>query len=63
MYTSAGVGRTGTLIALDVLLQQVHKEKAVGISAFVQQMRLSRPLMVQTEVTLFRYMIVKGIYF
>uniref|UniRef100_A0A8C1C6I4 Uncharacterized protein n=1 Tax=Cyprinus carpio TaxID=7962 RepID=A0A8C1C6I4_CYPCA len=45
----AGVGRTGTLIALDVLLQQLHKEKAVGIAAFVQEMRLSRPLMVQTE--------------
>uniref|UniRef100_A0A671MV91 protein-tyrosine-phosphatase n=1 Tax=Sinocyclocheilus anshuiensis TaxID=1608454 RepID=A0A671MV91_9TELE len=51
VHCSAGVGRTGTLIALDVLLQQLDKEKAVGISAFVQQMRLSRPLMVQTEVT------------
>ncbi|XP_043081873.1 receptor-type tyrosine-protein phosphatase H [Puntigrus tetrazona] len=49
VHCSAGVGRTGTLIALDVLLQQVHKEKAVGIEAFVRQMRLSRPLMVQTE--------------
>uniref|UniRef100_A0A673LY75 Protein tyrosine phosphatase receptor type H n=1 Tax=Sinocyclocheilus rhinocerous TaxID=307959 RepID=A0A673LY75_9TELE len=49
VHCSAGVGRTGTLIALDVLLQQLDKEKAVGISAFVQQMRLSRPLMVQTE--------------
>uniref|UniRef100_A0A673JPB9 protein-tyrosine-phosphatase n=1 Tax=Sinocyclocheilus rhinocerous TaxID=307959 RepID=A0A673JPB9_9TELE len=52
VHCSAGVGRTGTLIALDVLLQQLHKEKAVGIAAFVKQMRLSRPLMVQTEVTL-----------
>uniref|UniRef100_A0A8C2FPA7 protein-tyrosine-phosphatase n=1 Tax=Cyprinus carpio TaxID=7962 RepID=A0A8C2FPA7_CYPCA len=49
VHCSAGVGRTGTLIALDVLLQQLHKEKAVGIAAFVQEMRLSRPLMVQTE--------------
>ncbi|XP_016410646.1 receptor-type tyrosine-protein phosphatase H-like [Sinocyclocheilus rhinocerous] len=49
VHCSAGVGRTGTLIALDVLLQQLHKEKAVGIAAFVKQMRLSRPLMVQTE--------------
>ncbi|XP_026056589.1 receptor-type tyrosine-protein phosphatase H-like [Carassius auratus] len=49
VHCSAGVGRTGTLIALDVLLQQLHKEKAVGIAAFVQQMRLCRPLMVQTE--------------
>ncbi|XP_039522534.1 receptor-type tyrosine-protein phosphatase H-like isoform X2 [Pimephales promelas] len=49
VHCSAGVGRTGTLIALDVLLQQLHREKAVGIAAFVQEMRLCRPLMVQTE--------------
>uniref|UniRef100_A0A673LVV5 protein-tyrosine-phosphatase n=1 Tax=Sinocyclocheilus rhinocerous TaxID=307959 RepID=A0A673LVV5_9TELE len=62
VHCSAGVGRTGTLIALDVLLQQLDKEKAVGISAFVQQMRLSRPLMVQTEVRLFQSIILKSIY-
>ncbi|XDV47148.1 hypothetical protein PO909_016852 [Leuciscus waleckii] len=49
VHCSAGVGRTGTLIALDVLLQQLDREKAVGIAALVQQMRLCRPLMVQTE--------------
>ncbi|XP_048028346.1 receptor-type tyrosine-protein phosphatase H-like [Megalobrama amblycephala] len=49
VHCSAGVGQTGTLIALDVLLQQLDREKAVGIAAFVQQMRLCRPLMVQTE--------------
>ncbi|XP_048031318.1 receptor-type tyrosine-protein phosphatase H-like isoform X2 [Megalobrama amblycephala] len=49
VHCSAGVGRTGTLIALDVLLQQLDREKAVGIAAFVQQMRFCRPLMVQTE--------------
>lgn len=47
---SAGVGRTGTIIALDVLLQQLEREGAVGINGFVHQMRLSRPHMVQTEV-------------
>ncbi|XP_056306450.1 receptor-type tyrosine-protein phosphatase H [Danio aesculapii] len=49
VHCSAGVGRTGTLIALDVLLQQLNREKAVGVAAFVQEMRLNRPLMVQTE--------------
>ncbi|KAK7123986.1 hypothetical protein R3I93_022177 [Phoxinus phoxinus] len=49
VHCSAGVGRTGTLIALDVLLQQLDREKEVAIAAFVQQMRLCRPLMVQTE--------------
>lgn len=47
---SAGVGRTGTIIALDVLLQQFDKKRTVGINAFVHKMRLSRPHMVQTEV-------------
>lgn len=48
---SAGVGRTGTIIALDVLLQQLEKEKAVDIKAFVHKLRLRRPYMVQTEVS------------
>ncbi|XP_065144043.1 receptor-type tyrosine-protein phosphatase H-like isoform X2 [Paramisgurnus dabryanus] len=49
VHCSAGVGRTGTLIALDVLIQQLEREKAVSIAGFVQRMRLNRPLMVQTE--------------
>ncbi|XP_056286341.1 receptor-type tyrosine-protein phosphatase H-like isoform X2 [Pseudoliparis swirei] len=49
VHCSAGVGRTGTIIALDVLLQQLEREGAVGINSFVHQMRLSRPHMVQTE--------------
>ncbi|XP_028287396.1 receptor-type tyrosine-protein phosphatase H-like isoform X2 [Parambassis ranga] len=49
VHCSAGVGRTGTIITLDVLLQQLDKEGTVGINAFVHQMRLNRPFMVQTE--------------
>uniref|UniRef100_UPI0037E84A90 receptor-type tyrosine-protein phosphatase H-like n=1 Tax=Semicossyphus pulcher TaxID=241346 RepID=UPI0037E84A90 len=49
VHCSAGVGRTGTIISLDVLLQQLEKERAVGIYPFVHKMRLSRPHMVQTE--------------
>ncbi|XP_029977351.1 receptor-type tyrosine-protein phosphatase H-like [Sphaeramia orbicularis] len=49
VHCSAGVGRTGTIIALDVLLQQLEKEKAVDINGFVYKMRLSRSHMVQTE--------------
>ncbi|KAJ7984561.1 hypothetical protein DPEC_G00356070 [Dallia pectoralis] len=49
VHCSAGVGRTGTIITLDVILQQLERERAVGIAAFVHKLRLSRPLMVQTE--------------
>ncbi|XP_008281523.1 receptor-type tyrosine-protein phosphatase H isoform X3 [Stegastes partitus] len=49
VHCSAGVGRTGTIIALDVLLQEFEKERAVGIKEFVHKMRLNRPHMVQTE--------------
>ncbi|XP_068097359.1 receptor-type tyrosine-protein phosphatase H isoform X3 [Hyperolius riggenbachi] len=49
VHCSAGVGRTGTLIALDYLIQQMEKEQRVGIYGFVEKMRLNRNLMVQTE--------------
>ncbi|XP_056885193.1 receptor-type tyrosine-protein phosphatase H-like isoform X4 [Takifugu flavidus] len=49
VHCSAGVGRTGTIIALDVLLQQLQNQKAVGINDFVHRMRLHRTNMVQTE--------------
>ena len=47
---SAGVGRTGTFIALDVLLRQLERERFVGAFSYVRKMRESRPLMLQTEV-------------
>ncbi|XP_061765342.1 receptor-type tyrosine-protein phosphatase H [Nerophis ophidion] len=49
VHCSAGVGRTGTIIALDVLLQQLHRDKTVNVKAFVHKMRLQRPHMVQNE--------------
>ena len=47
---SAGVGRTGTFIALDVLTQQLQQEDVVDVFGVVYHMRMSRVLMVQTEV-------------
>ncbi|KAM4703068.1 receptor-type tyrosine-protein phosphatase H [Rhinophrynus dorsalis] len=49
VHCSAGVGRTGTLIALDYLMQMMEKQQCIGIYGFVEKMRMNRPLMVQTE--------------
>ncbi|XP_053308162.1 receptor-type tyrosine-protein phosphatase H isoform X4 [Spea bombifrons] len=49
VHCSAGVGRTGTLIALDYLIQQMEREQRIGVYGFVEKMRINRPLMVQTE--------------
>lgn len=53
MYvSSAGVGRTGTLISLDILIQELNEEdKLINIFDTVLQLRYQRISMVQTEVT------------
>ena len=50
---SAGVGRTGTYIALDIMLQQVPKTNTVNVYECVRNMRAKRLFMVQTLVQLF----------
>ena len=50
LLCSAGVGRTGTLIGMDVEMQRAEKEKVVDPYNFVLSMRNERNLMVQTEV-------------
>ncbi|XP_035376271.1 receptor-type tyrosine-protein phosphatase eta isoform X2 [Electrophorus electricus] len=49
VHCSAGVGRTGTFIALDHLIFQIERESIVDIYGIVHNMRMHRPLMVQTE--------------
>ena len=49
---SAGVGRTGTYIAIDAMLESAEKIKTVFIQNYVQVMRRSRPHMVQKDVSL-----------
>lgn len=47
---SAGVGRTGTFIALDRVLQQLDTRDTVDVYSVVFDLRLHRTHMVQTEV-------------
>lgn len=48
---SAGVGRTGTFVALLRLLQQLEEEQAADVFNAVCALRRHRPLMIQTPVS------------
>ena len=49
---SAGVGRSGTYIALDTLLLQMDQPEAeIDVYGTVYRLRMNRVLMVQAEVS------------
>ena len=50
VFYSAGVGRTGTYIALDALYREGRNTGAVNVMEFVKKMRNNRVSMVQTYV-------------
>lgn len=48
---SAGIGRTGTYIAIDALYEEC-KQKKINIAEYVEKMREKRMNMVQTYVNI-----------
>ena len=50
-YCSAGVGRTGTFIAIDSQLDKAKIEGEVDVLKYVLEMRMDRIKMVQTKVS------------
>ena len=51
---SAGVGRTGTFIAVDAMMQRLKERDDLDIYTFVTQMRTKRTFMVQNLVRSYR---------
>ena len=51
---SAGVGRSGTFVVLDTLLQRIKTHDTVDIFNAVTELRKDRVWMVQTEVRYFK---------
>ncbi|XP_059916132.1 receptor-type tyrosine-protein phosphatase eta isoform X3 [Gadus macrocephalus] len=49
VHCSAGVGRTGTFIAIDRLIFQIERESMVDVYGTIHDLRMHRTLMVQTE--------------
>ena len=55
LHFSAGIGRTGTFIALDALHRQGQKTGRINIVEYVHTMREDRMNMIQNAVCLFVY--------
>ncbi len=51
LFYSAGVGRTGTYITLDNVLDQIEAESVVDIDGVIVKARNQRMKMVQTKVS------------
>ena len=49
---SAGVGRTGTFITIDAMIQRLKERDDLNIYEFVTEMRSKRTFMVQNQVNI-----------
>ena len=49
--SSAGVGRSGTFITLDAMMERLKEKKDISVFEFVSEMRTRRMKMVQTVVS------------
>lgn len=48
---SAGVGRTGTFIVIDSMIDMMHMEQRVDVFGFVSRIREQRCQLIQTDVS------------
>ena len=56
IYNSAGIGRTGTYIALDALYENGQETGFVDVKEFTEMMRENRMNMIQTVVSFVSWM-------
>lgn len=50
IHCSAGVGRTGTLVAIETAIARLWKGQSINMKDILLQMRTQRAFMVQTEI-------------